>query len=255
MRFGSASATDLTGWRALASHMPHRASDDTRISCVIPCLNEASVIVACLEQFKHLPGKWEVIVADSDSTDGTREIAAAYDGVTIVDAPRGRGVGMNAGATRATSELLLFLHADTILPDDAWQLIITALADKRTSATAFRLRLDRKEPMYKLVEVASHIRILLQRTFFGDQAIAVRRRDFQSLGGFREVPLMEDVDLSRRLRRIGRLTVLSAQVTTSARRFERHGVIRTLLLMTGRQVAYGLGVPAERLARWYAAVR
>ncbi|HUG17274.1 MAG TPA: TIGR04283 family arsenosugar biosynthesis glycosyltransferase [Thermomicrobiales bacterium] len=227
----------------------------TLASCVIPCLNEASTIGACLRQFERLPGSWELIVADSGSVDETRHIASATPGVRLVAAPRGRGAGMNAGAASASGDILIFLHADTLLPIDAWQLIVDALADTRVSAVAFHLRLDRPELRYRFVSLASRIRMPIQRTFFGDQAIAVRRADFEAIGGFRELALMEDIDLSRRLRKSGRLATLPAHVTTSARRFQRHGVVRTLLFMTGLQIAYSLGVPAERLARRYAAVR
>lgn len=229
--------------------------EDVRISCVIPCLNEASTIRTCLEQFERLPGCWEVIVADSASTDDTREIASLFPGIRIVNAPPGRGAGMNAGEAKATGDVVLFLHADTTLPEDTWQLVTTALKDEQTSATAFRLKLDCGELQYRLVEIASRIRIRIQRTFFGDQAIAVRRRDFEEIGGYRNLPLMEDVDLSRRLRKRGKLRILPAHVTTSARRFQRYGVIQTLVMMTGFQIAYSLGVSADRIARWYAAVR
>lgn len=235
--------------------MPARREDDIRISCVIPCLNEEGTIGACLEQFDTLPGCWQVIVADSTSTDGTREIASSFSGVRIVDVPPGRGAGMNAGAAAATGDVLLFLHADTTLPEDAWQLVTTALKDEQTSTTAFHLKLDRSERQYRLVEIASRIRIPVQRTFFGDQTIAVRRRDFEAIGGYSNLMLMEDVDLSRRLRKIGKLRILPALVTTSARRFQRYGVLRTLAMMTGFQIAYSLGVSADRIARWYAAVR
>lgn len=225
------------------------------VSCVIPSLNEAATIAACLEQFSCLPGRWEILVADSGSNDGTVPLAASVMGVEVIAAPPGRGAGMNAGAALASGVVLLFLHADTRLPPDAWRLVTRALADPRTSATAFHLRLDRHDGRFQLVPLASRLRMPLQRTFFGDQAIAVRRVDFAAVGGFRELALMEDVDLSRRLRRRGRLQILPATVTTSARRFERHGVLRTLAFMTGLQLAYTLGVPAERLASWYAAVR
>jgi rSAM/selenodomain-associated transferase 2 len=226
-----------------------------RISCIIPAYNEAGVIETCLKQFATLPGEWEIIVADSGSADRTPEIAATVPGVRVVHAPRGRGTGMNSGAAAATGDIVLFLHADTLLPEDAWHLIVTTLADSRVCATAFHLRLDRPDVRYRFVAIASRIRLRIQRTFFGDQAIAVRRIDFQAIGGYRDLALMEDVDLSHRLRERGRLVTLPACVTTSARRFQRHGVLRTLLFMTGLQVAYSLGVPADRLARHYAAVR
>jgi rSAM/selenodomain-associated transferase 2 len=226
-----------------------------RISVIIPTLNEAGSIAKALAQFEALAGEWELIVADSGSRDGMQEIVAAIPAARLVSVPRGRGAGMNGGAAVASGEILLFLHADTLLPQDAYTLITQTLADPRISATAFHLRLDRLEWRFRLVWLAGRIRLPVQRTFFGDQAIAVRRSDFERIGGYREALLMEDVDLSRRLRRVGKLRVLPAEVITSARRFERHGVIRTLAFMTGLQIAYALRIPADRLARWYADVR
>jgi len=226
-----------------------------RISVIIPTLNEAATIGSVLRQFATLPGGWEVIVADSGSGDSTREIAGQVAGVRVVTVSRGRGAGMNDGAALATGEILLFLHADSFLPRNAHLLITRALADRRTSATAFRLRLDRDDWPYWLVPVASRVRVRVQRTFFGDQAIAVRRADFARVGGYREALLMEDVDLSRRLRKLGRLRLLPAPVVTSARRFEQGGVFRTLVLMSGLQVLYACRVRGDRLARWYGVVK
>lgn len=221
------------------------------ISVTIPALNEEAALGQTLDQFDRLTGQWEVIVADSGSEDRTVEIARDASAIVIEDAPAGRGLAMNAGAERASGELLLFLHADTLLPEDAYDLIVGELADPAVTATGFRLRMDRDEWRYRLLSPISAMRFRVQRTLFGDQAIALRRRDFQALGGYRELVLMEDVELSRRLRRRGRLRLLPAYVTTSARRFEQGGVFRTLLVMSLLQAAYAIGVPAERLAGWY----
>lgn len=162
---------------------------------------------------------------------------------------------MNAGASEATGDILLFLHADTFLPEDAHQQITTALADPAVVATAFHLTMDSPGWRYRLIPYISSIRMRVQRTFFGDQAIAVRRADFERIGGYAEPYLMEDVALSRRLRREGKLRVLGAKVMTSSRRFEHGGMIRTLVMMTCMQAAYTLGVSADRLARIYRHVR
>ncbi len=224
------------------------------ISAVIPTYNEAAVIEQTIRQFDDLAGNWEILIADSGSGDRTVALASQFDTV-VVDAPEGRGLGMNAGAKVATGDILLFLHADTLLPEDAHSLIVNALADPRTSATAFQLRMDRPELRFRLLSTVSKIRFYIQRTFFGDQAIAVRRADFERLGGYREPFLMEDVDLSKRLRRTGRLKMLPAEVTTSARRFERYGVFRTLTMMTVFQLLYAVGVSASALAFSYKHVR
>ncbi len=225
------------------------------ISVVIPTLNEETVIGGCLEQFNDLDGQWEIIVADSGSGDQTVEIARRAGVRVIENAPEGRGVAMNAGAALATGEILLFLHADTFLPPGSYNQIISSLSHPVVSATGFRIQVDRREWRYRMLSWIGTLRFRLQRTFFGDQAMAVRRRDFQHIGGFQERRLMEDVELSRRLRRRGRLALLDGKVTTSARRFEQRGVARTLLVMSFFQIAYRLGVPADRLNRWYADVR
>jgi rSAM/selenodomain-associated transferase 2 len=231
------------------------ATAEPLISVIIPTLNEERAIASALARFDTLPGRWELIVGDSGSTDGTRDIAERVPGVRVLEVPRGRGAAMNAAATASTGDILLFLHADTALPTRAYALIAAALTDPRVSATGFHLRLDNPRRWYRIVWLASRVRLRVQRTLFGDQAIAVRRADFQSLGGYREQVLMEDHDLSQRLRRTGQLRLLPAEVVTSARRFERHGVLRTLALMTGLQLAYALGVSGDRLARWYRDVR
>jgi uncharacterized protein len=225
-----------------------------RIAVIIPTLNEAAIIADTLAQFDTLPGQWDVIVADSGSEDGTPVIAVTH-GARVVDVPAGRGAGMNAGAAAATSGVLLFLHADTMLPQQAHDLISTELANPAVAATAFRLTTDGTGWRYRLIPLVSRLRVRVQRTFFGDQAIAVRRADFERIGGYPEPLLMEDVSLSRRLRREGKLHMLPAEVRTSARRFERGGMLRTLAFMSCLQLAYSLGVSANRLARLYRNVR
>lgn len=162
---------------------------------------------------------------------------------------------MNLGATRASGEILLFLHADTLLPNCAYDLITSTLRQPDVVATGFTLGVDRDEWRYRMLSPIGTLRFRVQGTFFGDQSIAVRRRDFEHVGGYHESVLMEDVDLSRRLRSYGRLELLPARVTTSARRFEQGGVFRTLFLMSLFQIAYAAGISAERLHRWYGDVR
>ena len=221
------------------------------LSVIIPTLNEEAALARTLAQFERLPGAWEVIVADSGSGDRTVEIARERGAMVVENAPAGRGAAMNAGAARATGEILIFLHADTLLPDTSYGLITDALSDPGVAGTAFRLRMDNRDWRYRMLTAVATLRFRIQNTFFGDQAIAVRRRNFERIGGYREPLLMEDVDLSRRLRRTGTLKLLPAHVTTSVRRFEQGGVLRQLLQMSLLQAAYAAGVPAERLLRWY----
>jgi rSAM/selenodomain-associated transferase 2 len=228
---------------------------DRLISVIIPTLNEAAALGDTLDHLARIPGRWEVIVADSGSADRTLAIARERDAIVVEGAPAGRGAAMNAGAARASGDILLFLHADTCPPDTAYRLISEALASPGVAAAAFRLRMDRDEWRFRMLTPVATLRFRIQRAFFGDQAIAVRKADFERVGGYHEPLLMEDVDLSRRFRKLGRLELLPAHVLTSARRFERHGVARTLALMSVFQAAYMLGVPADQIERWYGHVR
>jgi rSAM/selenodomain-associated transferase 2 len=226
-----------------------------RISVIIPTYNEEAALPRTLQQFEELDGCWDLIVADSSSSDGTVALAKQFDARVIEGAPSGRGDALNAGARHATAQILLFLHADTLLPANAYDLIVNELACPGVAATGFRLRMDRAEWRFRMLSRIATLRFRIQRTFFGDQAIAVRREDFQKIGGYREPLLMEDVELSQRLRKRARLKLLPAYVTTSARRFERGGILRTLLRMSLFQAAYAVGVPAERLHTLYRDVR
>lgn len=240
----------LERWSRLDSE-----TDRNTISVIIPTLNEEAHLPATLTQFDRSPGNWEIIVVDSGSSDRTLDIAGAAGCTVIEQAPAGRGAAMNAGAERATGDILLFLHADTLLPAGAHSMICSAFRRSEVAATGFRLKVDRDEWRYCLLTPIATLRYRAQRTIFGDQAIAVRRRDFERVGGYRETTLMEDVGLSKQLRKLGKLELLPAHVTTSARRFEDGGVFKTLIRMTLLQMAYALGVPATRLARWYRPVR
>jgi rSAM/selenodomain-associated transferase 2 len=225
------------------------AATVVRISVVVPTLREAAAIGACVRAARAtLPG-CEVVVADAGSDDGTRE-AAADAGAVVLTAPGPRAVAMNAGAARASGDVLLFLHADTALPAGAQEAIGTLVA--RADGGAFRLAFDEPRPGLALL---SRARERLGRVY-GDQAIFVTRAAFERLGGFREeLPIMEDDDLVRRLRRSGRFEVLPLAVTTSARRHRAHGAVRTVLGIWRIQWLYRAGVSAERLARAYREVR
>ena len=222
---------------------------DARIalSVVVPALNEAASIRAALEALAPLRSRGhEVIVVDGSSTDGTAELAAPLCDRVIVMAS-GRALQMNAGARAAHGDALVFLHADTRLPRDADRRVTDALKEKLWGR--FDVRIDGRHPLLLVVACAMNARSRFTGIATGDQAIFVRRDAFD---GFPELPLMEDIAFSRAMKRRGRPACLRERVTTSARRWERGGVLRTILLMWRLRLLYWLGVPAQRLARDYA---
>lgn len=227
-------------------------SPPPRVSVVVPTLDEEARIE---RQLRNLAasGPWhDVVVADGGSRDRTVERACAVDGVRVVEAPRGRGPQLNAGARAASGDVLLFLHADVELPPDAIRHVAEALADPRAVAGAFRTWTVPDAPGHPLAPLL-HLADLRSRTTrlpYGDQALFVRAGVFERLGGFPEQPLMEDLEMSRRLRRAGLIRTVRARVRVSGRRFLARPV-RTFVLMNAVPLLYAAGVPPERLARLY----
>jgi len=221
-----------------------------RLTIVIPTLNEAAIIVPALQALASLRGRGtEVIVADGGSRDDTVRLAEPLADTVIV-VPRGRGAPMNAAVALGTGDALVFLHADTALPDDADRLIEAALA--RRAWGRFDLRIAGRHPLLSLVARMINWRSRLTGVASGDQAIFVARGAFIAVGGFPDLPLMEDIAISRRLKRLCRPACVTTPVVTSGRRWERNGVIRTTLLMWRLRLAYYLGVAPARLAALYA---
>ena len=223
------------------------------LSIVIPVLDEARGIAAALAALGRLREQGaEVVVVDGGSRDDTRSLAGAQCD-RVVEAPRGRGAQMNAGAHAARGEFLVFLHADTRLPADGERAIHAALA--RGEWGRFDVAIEGADRLLALVETTMNLRSRLTGIATGDQAIFVRRAAFDAVGGFPEIALMEDVELCKRLRRRSRPVCLRERVTTSARRWRRHGTLRTIFLMWRLRLAYALGADPRRLARRYDAER
>ena len=221
-----------------------------RLSIVVPALDEAAVIRAALEALRPLRERGhEVIVSDGGSTDGTRERAAG-DADRVLAAPRGRARQMNAGAEVAIGDVFVFLHADTKLPPEADRAVFEALGD-RPGWGSFPVRLSGVHPAFRVIERMISLRSRLTGIATGDQAIFVARDLFRAVGGFTDLPLLEDVELCRRLRRILPPVRPRAPVVTSSRRWEAGGIARTTALMWWIRGAYALGVSPERLARHY----
>jgi rSAM/selenodomain-associated transferase 2 len=222
-----------------------------RLSIVMPVLNEAADIAAALERLSPLRRDGvEVIVADGGSSDNTRSLAAPLCD-RVIDAPRGRAAQMNAGAAAATGDVLLFLHADTQLPDGAPRLIRDGLADGAHVWGRFDVRIDGP---YALAIVATMMngRSRLTGIATGDQAMFVTRAAFERAGRFPQIALMEDIALSARLKKLSRPLCLAARAVTSGRRWQRHGVLRTILLMWRLRFDYWRGADPQDLARRYA---
>ena len=220
-----------------------------RISVVVPTLTEAATVAEAVGAARRTLGDCEVIVVDGGSADGTAEAAEAA-GATVLQATGSRAEAMNAGAAQASGAALLFLHADTILPEGAGDAIRAALA--HAEGGAFRLGFDERPPLWRVLS-AGYART--SRTAYGDQAIFVSRTAFDRLGGYRPLPIMEDYDLVERLRRHGRFELLPLTVRVSARRHRRQGELRTFLRIGAIKILYRLGVPPDRLARAYPPAR
>ncbi len=220
-----------------------------RVTFVIPVLNEAAGIAASLEALAPLRARGhEVIVVDGGSDDRTPALARSRADRVLL-APLGRARQMNAGARGATGDALVFLHADVRLPRDADRMVLEALATRLWGR--FDVRLDSPRVLLALVGAMMSLRSRLTGIATGDQALFVRRELFERLGGYAEIPLMEDIELSSRLRRAGRPACLRARVLASARRWERRGALRTIALMWRLRLAYFLGVDPARLAERY----
>ena len=217
----------------------------------MPVLNEAVGLGAALQALAPFRARGaQLIVADGGSKDGTMALAQAA-GALVIDAPRGRAAQMNAGAQVASAGVLLFLHADTLLPDDADLLITEAVASGKTLWGRFDVRISGRSRLLEVVATFMNLRSRLSDIATGDQAIFMTRAAFDTVGGFPAQPLMEDIEISNRLRRLSRPACLRAKVVTSGRRWETRGVWRTVLLMWRLRFAYWRGTAPERLAELY----
>jgi rSAM/selenodomain-associated transferase 2 len=228
------------------------------ITFVVPALNEAASIERALEPLASRldPSREEILVVDGGSEDGTAAIARGLGPpVRVVSAPRGRASQMNAGAREARGALLVFVHADTRFPPRALAELRGLAHDRETRWGFFPIRLDDPSLSLRLIELGIKIRVLAGGFATGDQAIFVRRTVFHALGGYRLVPLMEDVELARRLGRIYSPDRPRTAIFTSARRWTRQGIARTQLRMWGLRLAWRLGVAPEVLSRFYPQVR
>jgi len=221
------------------------------LSIIVPVLDEAAGISATLDALRPFRQRGaEVIVVDGGSRDNTMALARPLAD-RVIAAPRGRGAQMNAGAAIATGDVLLFLHADTRLPPAADGLLLEAMRDSSWQWGRFDVRIESRHVLLPLVAGFMNWRSLVTGIATGDQAMFVTRSAFDKVGGFPDIPLMEDVALSKRLKRVSRPLGLAARVVTSGRRYDERGVIRTILLMWRLRLEFFLGVEPSTLARRY----
>ena len=225
----------------------------TSLSIIVPVLNEEDIINDVIDRLRGLDGasRTEIIVVDCGPDHRTLK-AITSQNVVKVRSPRGRGRQMNEGSGHAKGEILLFLHADTELPLNARALIENAMQDGQHAAGAFDLAIKSRRTVFRIIEFLASLRSRITRVPFGDQAIFIRKDYFSVIGGYRDMPIMEDVEIMKRIRKRGdRIVILPDRVTTSPRRWEKEGIVRCTLRNWLLQTLYPLGVPAHTLARFY----
>jgi rSAM/selenodomain-associated transferase 2 len=224
-----------------------------KISVIVPVLNEEETIAATLAALARL-APHEIIVVDGGSTDKTAAICQQF-GVTFLPSDRSRARQMNRGAQEASGDVLLFLHADTRLPESALRDIATALSDSRYLGGRFDVELEGGHWMLKVIGAMINCRSRLSKIATGDQAIFVRREIFEQMGSYPDIPLMEDIALCRTLKRMGEIACLKSRVMSSARRWQTEGLWRTILKMWALKLLFFAGVSPHRLKQYYADTR
>jgi rSAM/selenodomain-associated transferase 2 len=223
----------------------------SKLSIIMPVLNEGEGIAAALDALAVLRALGtEVMVVDGGSRDATIQ-RARLRADRVIAAPPGRGLQMNAGADKASGDVLLFLHADTRLPADADHVVLNGLERSGRVWGRFDAEIEGQSPLLVVIAWLMNLRSRLTGIATGDQAMFVRRDAFQAAGGFAAIPLMEDIELCKRLRRVSRPLCLRERVVTSGRRWEKDGVLNTVVLMWRLRLAYFLGADPKALARRY----
>lgn len=220
-----------------------------KISIIIPTFNEEKIIEKTLAHTSHLSPSPEIIVVDGGSTDNTRDISGNY--ATVISSPPGRALQMNTGSKFATGDILLFLHADTTISPDSLHQILTALKDTSVIGGGFKLKLDTPGILFKSIEIGSNLRASLLKIFFGDQCLWMRKEIFQQIGGYPQIKLMEDWEISQKLKDQGKIVLLPGPALTSARRWIKNGVWKTIFLMHKIKLLYLFGVSPQKLHDMY----
>lgn len=221
-----------------------------QISIVLPVLNEAQHLVSRLQALQGQRDRCQLLLVDGGSDDDSRRLAEPWVDKVILS-PRGRALQMNAGAAQAEATVLLFLHVDTQLPANAVDLIHQAMA-QGFEWGRFDVALDSPQPMFKLIALMMNLRSRLTGIATGDQGLFMTQRAFQAVGGFPAIALMEDIAISRKLKQLGKPACLRTKILTSARRWQQHGILKTILLMWRLRLAYFFGAdPSDLSGRYY----
>ena len=223
-----------------------------KISIIIPILNEAKILDQTLSQLQPELRHHELIIVDGGSTDGSIRIAEKYG--KLLTSARGRARQLNTGAAAATGDILLFLHADTWLEPGALRAVEAALSSGYIGG-GFRQKIDGKSILYRMIETAGDIRGKYLKIFYGDSGIFLARADFEKIGGFPDVPILEEMQFSKRLGQLGKTTLVTPYIHISARRWETSGIVRTTLNNWLITLLYFFGVSPEKLARLYSHIR
>jgi len=231
----------------------HRKSRDYEFSIIVPVLNEQGQINSFIDKIKdqNFGDYFEIIIVDGDPQGGTIN-TIRDNSIICITSPKGRGRQMNAGAAAACGEILIFLHADTTLPDDALGKISRALQNRDYVGGAFDLKIDSDILFLKYISTRASLRSRRNRIPYGDQAIFIRKKYFDQIGGYKEIPLMEDIDLMHRIKKDGeKIVILPDKVTTSARRWENEGALYTTMRNLILVRLFYMGVSPHKLAKYY----
>ncbi len=222
------------------------------ISVIIPVLNEAKILDKTLSQLQPELEGHELIVVDGGSTDNSVQIAEKYG--KVIKSERGRAKQLNAGVNAANGDILIFLHADVWLEKGAFNAVEAALSSGYIGG-GFLQKIDGKSLLYRLIELSANMRGKYLKIFYGDSGIFVRRTDFQKIGGFPDVPIMEEMGFSKELRRLGKTKMVKPHIHISARRWERNGIINTTAKNWLITFLYSIGFSLDRLAKLYRNIR
>jgi len=226
-----------------------------RISVVIPVLNELVNLPDAIGSVRAAILDPEIIAVDGGSSDGSLEWLRDQPDVFLVHAVRGKGRQQNAGGETASGDVILFLHADCRLPEDAGTRLAQIMQDPSVAGGCFLARWGQNTWALRLIAWGMNLRTMVRKASYGDQALFLRRMAFHQVGGFPDWPLFEDAELVRRIKSVGRFANVRSPVTISSRRFDEHGILHGIFLVYFLQIAFVLGVPPARLKKWFVDIR